>query len=66
MRQKEDGSTLEIPVDVKKVLKGKAEDIKLARNDIVFVPGSTTKIVGKTVLSSLGSVVYALVTAGVN
>ena len=65
MRQKEDGSTIQIPVDIKKVLKGDAEDIELACNDVVIVPGSTTKTIGKTVLGSIGSVIYALVVAGV-
>jgi polysaccharide export outer membrane protein len=64
LRRREDGSTLQIPVDVKKVLKGEAEDIELARNDVLFVPGSTTKTIGKTLLGSIGSVVYALVVAG--
>lgn len=64
MRQKEDGSTLQIPVDVKKVLKGESEDMELAGNDVVFVPGSTTKTIGKTVLNSFGSIVYALIVGG--
>jgi polysaccharide export outer membrane protein len=64
MRQKEDGSTLQIPVDVKKVLKGEFEDMELAGNDVVFIPGSTTKTIGKTVLNSFGSIVYALIVGG--
>jgi len=41
------GSTAEdrIPVDVKKILDGKAEDIVLHPNDILFVPSSTMKVI---------------------
>lgn len=64
MRQEKDGSTLQIPVNLKKVLKGESEDMELAGNDVVFVPGSTTKAIGKTVLNSFGSIVYALIIGG--
>lgn len=43
IRQHPDGSKVEIPVDLDKVLKGKAPDIVLAANDILFVPDSTQK-----------------------
>jgi len=33
----------EIPVDLKKVMSGKAEDMALRANDILFVPDSTAK-----------------------
>ena len=41
------GSTTrkEIPVDVKKILSGKGADVMLQANDILFVPGSTLKII---------------------
>jgi len=61
IRQQEDGSSLQIPVDVKKVLKGESEDIELARNDVLFVPGSTTKTIGKGILNSVGSVMSSLI-----
>ena len=64
MRHQEDGTTRQIPVDVKKVLKGEAEDIALAPNDVVFVPGSTTRTICKGILSSIGNVVHALVYVG--
>jgi polysaccharide export outer membrane protein len=64
MRQKEDGGALQIPVDIKKVLKGESQDMELAGNDVVFIPGSTTKTIGKTVLNSFGSIVYALIIGG--
>ena len=64
IRQQEDGSALQVPVNIKKVLKGEAEDIELARNDVVFVPGSTTKTIGKGVLNNVGSVISALIYMG--
>lgn len=64
MRQKEDGGALQIPVDVRKVLSGESKDMELAGNDVVFIPGSTTKTIGKTVLNSFGSIVYALIVGG--
>jgi polysaccharide export outer membrane protein len=36
----------EIPVDLKRVLSGKSEDLLLKPNDILFVPSSATKKVG--------------------
>jgi len=47
IRRSEDGSRIEIPVNVGKVLKGKAPDLELAANDILFVPDSTGKLAGK-------------------
>jgi protein involved in polysaccharide export with SLBB domain len=65
IRHKADGSTEQVPVDVKKVLNGKAEDMVLSQNDVVFVPGSTTKTIGRGVLNSIGGVLSALVYVGV-
>jgi polysaccharide export outer membrane protein len=45
IRTNEDGSKTEIPVDLGKVLRGKAPDTTLAANDILFVPDSKSKIV---------------------
>lgn len=61
MRTNPDGTTTQIPVDVKKLLKGQAPDTVLAQNDVVFVPGSTTKTVGRGLLNSIGSVLGSLV-----
>jgi polysaccharide biosynthesis/export protein len=43
----------EIPVNLKKVLSGKAADLSMQNNDILFVPGSATK----TVIKNLEGVV---------
>ncbi len=66
MRQDPDGtSTRQIEVDVRQVLKGKAVDMELAQNDVVFIPGSTTKTVSRGILNSIGGVLAALVYVGV-
>ena len=43
IRQSPDGAREEVPIDLGKVLSGKAEDVELASNDILFVPGSKAK-----------------------
>jgi polysaccharide export outer membrane protein len=43
IRQSPDGARREIPIDLRKVLAGKAQDAELASNDILFVPGSAAK-----------------------
>jgi polysaccharide export outer membrane protein len=43
IRQSPDGARHEIPLDLGKVLAGKAQDAELASNDILFVPGSAAK-----------------------
>jgi polysaccharide export outer membrane protein len=46
-----------IPVNVKKVLAGKAEDLALKPNDILFVPNSTQKVITtRTVEAAIGIV----------
>jgi polysaccharide biosynthesis/export protein len=65
LRQNDDGTTTQIPLDVNKLLKGEIPDTRLVQNDVVFVPGSTTKTVGRGVLNSIGSVLTALVYIGV-
>jgi polysaccharide export outer membrane protein len=61
MRPNADGTTTQIPIDVSKLLKGEVPDTVLAQNDVVFVPGSTTKTVGRGLLNSIGSVLGSLV-----
>jgi polysaccharide export outer membrane protein len=39
------GSEQQIPVDLKRILAGKAEDIVLQPNDILFVPSSAAKVI---------------------
>ncbi|HXI38628.1 MAG TPA: polysaccharide biosynthesis/export family protein [Bryobacteraceae bacterium] len=41
-----DGEVRQIPVDLRKVMTGKAEDLALRPNDILFVPDSTAKKAG--------------------
>jgi len=65
IRQLADGTTEQIPVDIGKVLKGKAPDMVLADSDVVFVPGSTTKTIGRGFLGSINSVVTTIAIIGV-
>jgi len=46
LRTEKDGSRIEVPVNLGKVLKGKAEDTTLAANDILYVPDSKSKVAG--------------------
>jgi len=43
----------EIPLPLKKILSAKAPDVKLQPDDIVFVPSSTAKSVGKRSLEAI-------------
>ena len=43
-RKDEDGAKTEIPVNLKEIFKGKAPDIPLVANDILYVPDSTSKV----------------------
>ena len=61
MRPNTDGTTKQIPINVTKLLKGEAPDEVLLQNDVVFVPGSTTKTIGRGLLNSIGSVLGSLV-----
>ena len=45
IRTNQDGSKTEIPLDLTKILRGKAPDATLAANDILFVPDSKRRIV---------------------
>jgi polysaccharide export outer membrane protein len=65
IRQGADGVTEQIPINVGKVLKGEVPDMVLADNDVVFVPGSTTKTIGRGMLGSIGSVLTAIAVVGV-
>ncbi len=47
IRQRPDGSKLEIPLDLGRILKGKAEDVQMASNDILYVPYSGGKNAAK-------------------
>ena len=65
LRSNPDGTTRQIPVDADKLLKGQIADMELAENDVVFVPGSTTKAIGRDVLNSIGGILSAFVYIGV-
>jgi polysaccharide biosynthesis/export protein len=64
IRQDPDGNARQIPINAAKVLKGEVEDIELAQNDVVFIPGSTSKTIGRALINSIGSVVASLVYLG--
>jgi polysaccharide biosynthesis/export protein len=64
IRQNGDGTTTQVPVNVTKLLQGKLPDMALAENDVVFVPGSTSKTIGKGVINSIGSILGNLVYIG--
>lgn len=52
IRKAADGQQ-EIPLPLKKILSAKAPDVKLQPDDIVFVPGSTAKSIGKRSLEAI-------------
>jgi polysaccharide export outer membrane protein len=64
LRQNADGSTTQIPINITKVLKGEEPDTILAQNDVVFVPGSTTKTISRGILGSIGNILAAFVYVG--
>ena len=64
LRQNADGTTNQIPIDVTNLLRGRTQDMILSQNDVVFVPGSTTKTVGRGVLNSIGGILAALIYVG--
>lgn len=61
VRRSGSGAQTEVPIDLKKVLKGKAPDVTLAANDILFVPTSTAKAIGKQSTASIIGVLSGLV-----
>lgn len=64
IRRQPDGSRLEIPVDLDKVLKGKEPDPEMAANDILFVPDSAQKAALKRALDSTIATVSGLLIFG--
>jgi polysaccharide export outer membrane protein len=52
LRTNQDGTRTEVPIDLGKIQKGKAEDATLAANDILIVPDSAKKIVGQRAVDS--------------
>jgi polysaccharide biosynthesis/export protein len=64
IRQGPDGETIQIPFDSRKLLRGDIPDMDLTRNDLVFVPGSTTRAMAQGMLRGIGSVMSALIIYG--
>jgi polysaccharide biosynthesis/export protein len=65
IRPNADGTTKQIPVDISKLLKGKLPDMDIRSSDVVFVPGSTTKTVGISLLNSVGGLLGNIIYAGI-
>jgi len=61
IRRSETGTQTSTPIDLKKVMAGKAPDITLAANDILFVPNSTSKAIGKQSIATTLGIVTGLV-----
>lgn len=58
------GNPEEIPVDVKRIFAGKAPDVALRANDILFIPGSAAKAGGRRAIDAIvqvatGVAIYA-------
>jgi polysaccharide biosynthesis/export protein len=64
IRRGPDGSVVEIPLDLGKVLKGKARDITMAANDILFVPDSAGKAAAKRGAEGAFGVISGLIVYG--
>jgi polysaccharide biosynthesis/export protein len=64
IRPNPDGTSKQIPVDIKKLLKGKLPDMEITNKDVVFVPGSTTKTIGIRLLDSVGGLLSNIIYAG--
>jgi polysaccharide biosynthesis/export protein len=53
LRLPTDGSArIELPIDIQKILEGKAQDVPLIANDILFIPNSTAKNVAMRTLET--------------
>ncbi len=53
IRKTDEGQQINIPIDFKGLLLGRADDVGIRRNDVVFVPGSATRTVGYGMLGQL-------------
>ena len=61
IHRSDDGSFSETRVDVGKILNGKGEDVVLAANDVLFLPNSRTKYVGKRSAESVVGTLSGLI-----
>jgi len=52
LRTNQDGSKTEVPINLSKIIRGKAQDTTLAANDILFVPDSKQKIVAQRAIDA--------------
>jgi hypothetical protein len=43
IKKRDDGSRYEIPVDLNRVIQGKASDLKLSEGDVLFIPAAKGK-----------------------
>jgi polysaccharide export outer membrane protein len=66
VRQGENGSRQEIPVDLGKVMKGTGEDVEMAENDILVVPDSAGRYWGaRGIEVAISTATAAIVYGGV-
>ncbi|HEV2424139.1 MAG TPA: polysaccharide biosynthesis/export family protein [Terriglobia bacterium] len=61
VRRSATGVQTSVAIDLKKVLAGKAPDVTLAANDILFVPNSASKAVGRQTLGTTLGILTGLV-----
>jgi polysaccharide export outer membrane protein len=52
LRTNQDGSRTEVPINLAKIVSGKAQDTTLAANDILFVPDSKQKVVAQRAIDA--------------
>ena len=64
IRRTNSGATTERKIDLKKILEGKAPDVTLADNDILFVPNSTAKAITKSSISSVIGIISGMAIYG--
>jgi len=60
IRYNEAGQRSEVPLDLKSILTGKAPDMFVQANDVIFVPGSTMKSLGYGLMATVPNVLATL------
>jgi polysaccharide export outer membrane protein len=61
LRESADGSTRsDIPIDVKRILDGKASDVQLEASDILFIPDSAGKVVALRAAQAAGIALWRI------
>jgi protein involved in polysaccharide export with SLBB domain len=61
LRYDQTGVRQEIPVDVKAILRGKAPDVTVQADDIIFIPGSATKSIAYGLLNLVPMAVTTII-----